>query len=103
MGISATKYKLSDGQIVTVADVMAQTGLKVGAARVRLTNTRVTDEVFANRGLHINTHKKKLRLKYQENLKKIEQRIIDTKPFYADAMYRLALKTISHRRTNERL
>jgi len=107
MGVHQKIYTLTDGQRVTINQVMEQTGIKQSAARVRIAQSRDPDKILAPKGTHLDYGYGRLRVhKKTQNIikvdkqkqKKIEKYITQNKPFYVDEMYRLALKKISYKK-----
>jgi len=103
MPLPPKKWKLDDGSVVTaqqVADRLDNT-ITQAAARNRLDGTSDPLEVYSPKGTKLNLKKKRTKKKEAAPVKKItrattalEKLIRETRPFYADPFFKLALKHI---------
>ena len=104
MGVHQKIYTLSDGQKVTVEEIMERTGIKISAAWHRLSQGRDATKILAPKGTHkdygygrrrvLKKPPKKVKINNQSQ-KIMESHIKKTKPLYADPLFRLALMKIS--------
>ena len=108
MGAARRNYTLDDGQTVTFQDVMDRVeGIKKGAAVKRLRGSSDPAVIFSPKGTMNGLYQKPDKHKLKRTLVEIEadkevrerKEIVDyikeTKPFYSDPFYKLALMSIS--------
>ena len=104
MGVQQKIYTLSDGQKVTVEEIMERTGIKISATWHRLSQGRDAAKILAPKGTHkdYGYGRRRALKKPPEEVKinnqtqqKLKNYIKKTKPFYADPLFRLALMKIS--------